>query len=118
MENHSFVRMLLRPSANQLVILLILVLLSSTVVTKRFATTKVTWEESRGIPLTVVIIGEIRYRPCRLGSPDCIRSIERVFIPNLLLNAFFVHLVLSILGSLSKNPHIRYWLKILNRRLM
>jgi hypothetical protein len=113
MKKNFLTPKLLWPRPSYLLIFLFLIVLSTLVTTKRVATTKVTWEESRGIPFTVVTITEIAFGPCSIGSADCKRDIENVFVLNFLINAVCIYLFVLLNGYVSNKfisflyPHDR-----------
>jgi len=78
------VGLLLRPSLPKLIILIILVALSVLALTERVPTTKVTWRESRGIPLTFLILTEYR-GPCWPEADFCTYRFLEALYPSPLI---------------------------------
>jgi hypothetical protein len=70
---------LLRPSRIELVILVVLVVLSLIIVNNSEATSKATWEVSRGIPFTVVVFDECR-GPCTPVGFLCRWHCDKLFL--------------------------------------
>jgi hypothetical protein len=93
---------LLRPSFPKLVILIILIALSVFALTERVPTSKVTWQENRGVPLAFLSLTEHRLGP---GLNFCMRRYLDAFEPFLLISNglifYYVTCVVSYIIQIS-----------------
>ena len=85
--------MFLRPNFLKFIILVILFALTLLIATERKPTSKITWEETRGIPLTFVTL--IEYRgPCASEEGYCTgHSIQAIEAPAFLFNLIGLYLL-------------------------
>lgn len=84
------------PNLVKLIILTIIISLTLLVVTEREATSKVTWSESRGVPLPFLTLVEYR-GPC-LPLNFCTKiSVQNIFPLELLLNLLGWYIISCIL---------------------
>lgn len=104
-------RNLFQPTLPQVILLLILLSLSTIILTDKYATTKVTYEERRGIPFTVFTIAEVRYGPCEDVNSQCVRRVSEVYFANFFLNALILYLAVLLFGDIIGEQRIRSWLR-------
>ena len=99
---------LVRPNLLQLGIWAVLLALLLSVATQRVATTKVTWEETRGIPLAFVTFWEYR-GPCGPEEGFCRRSgIEALHLFPLALDILILYLISCIVSFVLDSGAARY----------
>ncbi len=89
---------LVRPNLLQLAIWVILLALLLSVATQRIATSKVTWEETRGIPLAFATFGEYR-GPCGPEGDFCVKfGVQSLYPFPLALDILILYLTSCIVS--------------------
>jgi hypothetical protein len=108
MNSLSLRKTLLRPSRIELVILVVLVMLSLIIVNNSEATSKATWEVSRGIPFTVVVFDECR-GPCTPVGFLSLGTVISFSFVGLLLNILCATLAFFLVLFLAHRHH-NFWI--------
>ncbi len=90
--------LIFRPNTYKIIMMIVLTLLSLLVVTNRKATSKVTWEENRGLPLPYIVLVEYR-GPCPPQNFCKDISIKKIIPVNVVVNLIGWYLILCVIYS-------------------
>jgi hypothetical protein len=98
----------LRPNFTKLLMLFILILMSILVLVHREATSKVLWDQIRGIPYPFLVLTEYR-GPCLPEKTFCVEiNVQEIYYIELLKNIVIWYVISCALISVYKTARERY----------